>query len=244
MELVLPRALPSSAGTWPTLCPASSTAAFSWAGLRGEKELQKHKEALCQNGTPLKAPATVGTGWGGVAGGELEKASKSRSAGRAGLGWLSRSGDGQEAGLWIPKILLTELSGAGETAPGSVPPAVSAHFPRQPRGEASFLPASRFPSAASSHPRVAADHARGRALLPHDCACPRGVCGWHLGVPSLASSMAPRRLGRAHTQGRAAAPPATDSPAPHYLEKSPGFQFPGTPGRTRAPATSVQSTNI
>lgn len=140
----------------------------------------------------------------GQRGENLKKASKSRSAGRAGLRWLSRSGDGQEAGLWIPKLLLTELSGAGETAPGSAPPAVSAHFPRHPRGEAAFLPASRVPSAAPSHPRVAADNARGRALLPHGSACPRGVCGWHLGVPSLASPKAPRRLGPHPGQGRRA----------------------------------------
>lgn len=155
------------------------------------------------------SPESHSHGWNrmGRDRGDPEKWAK--SAGRARLVWLRQSGRGQEAGFWIPEIL-TELSGAGEAAPGSAPPAGSAHFPRQPRGEAAFLPAPRFLSAASSHPRVAADNARGRTLPPPPHAphssCPRGVCGSCLGDPSLPVQLS--RGGWARTQRGAAAPPA------------------------------------
>ena len=62
----------------------------SWAGLRGKKELEEQKEAVCRDGSPLRAAAKVGTQGG--AGRDGEKASEPRTARIAGYGdwWAAR----------------------------------------------------------------------------------------------------------------------------------------------------------
>lgn len=164
-----------------------------------KRKLPEHNEALCRSGTPWKATGTVGngTGWGWGKDQERRQSPRARA----------QSGNRQEAGPWIPQILLTDLSGTEVAAPGSAPPpprSVQAHCPSLPRGEAAFLPAPPFPSAASSHPGDArlTLHPGGccHPRPPHP-ACPCEVCGWRLSVPSLEGSgpyahpVAPRRLG-------------------------------------------------
>lgn len=91
----------------------------------------------------------------------------------------------------------------------------------QPRGEAAYLPAPRFLSAASSHPPDAADSAPGKALPP---LLPRPLMsGWSRrvapgslqprGLRIIRWSSGPAEAG-ARTQDRAAVPPAAASLAP------------------------------
>lgn len=91
----------------------------------------------------------------------------------------------------------------------------------QPRGEAAYLSAPRFLSAASSHPPDAADSARRRALpplLPRPLMPPwsRRVAPGNLqprGLRVVRWSSGPAEAG-ARTQDRAAVPPAAAPLAP------------------------------
>lgn len=130
---------------------AWSKAAFLVGGAEGRRGTARTKRSFVLGWESPESHSQGGNQKG--EGRNPEKAPKSWSAGRIGLGWFSQSGDGQEAGPWIPQILLTETFGIGEAAPGSALPAVSAHFLSQPRGEAEFLPAPHFLSSAYLHPR-------------------------------------------------------------------------------------------
>lgn len=66
--------------------------------------------------------------------GSATAGSGEQGAGRGGRGKAGCKA--LEPRLWIPKILLTEPSGAGEAAPGSTLSAVSAHFSSQTLEEA------------------------------------------------------------------------------------------------------------